>query len=100
MDLVFCTSLGTPINPANLYRQFKPIVQQSGVYAGLSLHDLRHSHATHLILAGHPITEVSRRLGHAKVSMTVDLYGSHMMQGHESGISGSIQGMLFPGLGS
>jgi integrase len=99
MDLVFCTGLGTPINPANLYRQFAPIVKASGVYERLSLHDLRHSHATHLILAGHPITEVSRRLGHSKVSITVDLYGSHLVQGHESGISGSIQGMLFPALG-
>jgi integrase len=97
-DLVFCTGMGTALNPNNLYRAFAPIVQASGVYTGLSLHDLRHSHATHLILAGHPITEVSRRLGHSKVSMTVDLYGSHMMQGHESGISGSIQGMLFPGV--
>jgi integrase len=98
MDLVFCTGMGTPINPANLYRAFKPIVKASGVYAGLSLHDLRHSHATHLILAGHPITEVSRRLGHSKTSMTFDVYG-HLLSDRESGISGSIQGMLFPVLG-
>jgi integrase len=97
MDLVFCTGLGTPINPANLYRQFAPIVKASGVYERLSIHDLRHSHATHLILAGHPITEVSRRMGHSKVSMTVDIY-SHLLSGRESGIAGSIEGMLFPSL--
>jgi integrase len=97
MDLVFCTSLGTPINPANLYRQFTPIVAASGVYERLSLHDLRHSHATHLILAGHPITEVSRRLGHSKTSMTFDVYG-HLLSDRDSGISGSVQGMLFPSI--
>jgi integrase len=96
MDLVFCTSMGTLLHPNNLYRQFKPIVTASGVYPRLTLHDLRHTHATHLILAGVPITDVSRRLGHERVSMTIDLYGSHLVQGHESGISGSIQGMLFP----
>jgi integrase len=97
MDLVFCTSLGTPLNPANLYRQFAPIVKASGVYAGLSIHDCRHSHATHLILAGVPITEVSRRLGHSKVSITVDVYG-HLLADRESRVTSSIQEMLFPAL--
>jgi integrase len=95
MDLVFCTSLGTPINPANLYRQFAPIVKEAGVYAGLSIHDCRHSHATHLIMAGVPITEVSRRLGHSKVSITVDVYG-HLLSDRESRVTSSIQEMLFP----
>jgi integrase len=96
-DLVFCTALGTPISPANLYRQFNPIVKASGVYAGLSIHDCRHSHATHLIVAGVPITEVSRRLGHSKVSITVDVYG-HLLADRESRVTSSIQEMLFPGL--
>jgi integrase len=94
-DLVFCTGLGTPINPANLYRQFAPIVQSAGVYPKLSIHDCRHSHATHLILAGVPITEVSRRLGHSKVSITVDVYG-HLLADRESRVTASIQETLFP----
>ncbi|MCU1387555.1 MAG: hypothetical protein JWL72_893 [Ilumatobacteraceae bacterium] len=42
------------------------------------LHDLRHFHATQLLSAGVDVTTVSRRLGHAKVSMTLDTY-SHWL---------------------
>jgi integrase len=37
-------------------------------------HDLRHYQATELIAAGLPMVTVSRRLGHAKVSTTSDIY--------------------------
>jgi len=37
-------------------------------------HSTRHSCATTLLRAGHFITAVSKRLGHAKPSMTLDLY--------------------------
>ncbi|MDQ0765431.1 tyrosine-type recombinase/integrase [Streptomyces canus] len=39
-------------------------------------HWFRHSHATALLLAGTPEWVVSRRLGHAHVQTTIDLYGS------------------------
>lgn len=42
------------------------------------LHDLRHFHATQLLSAGVDVTTVSRRLGHSKVSMTLDTY-SHWL---------------------
>ncbi len=38
-------------------------------------HWFRHSHATALLLAGTPEWVVSRRLGHAHVQTTIDLYG-------------------------
>ena len=38
-------------------------------------HWLRHTHATALLLGGTPDWVVSRRLGHAHVQTTVDLYG-------------------------
>jgi integrase len=43
--------------------------------AGWTPHWLRHSHATALLLAGTPEWVVSRRLGHAHVQTTLDLYG-------------------------
>ena len=36
---------------------------------------LRHTHASALLLAGVPLHVVSRRLGHADVQTTMDLYG-------------------------
>ena len=38
-------------------------------------HWMRHSHATALLLAGVPVHVVSRRLGHADVQTTLQLYG-------------------------
>jgi integrase len=43
--------------------------------ADWSAHWFRHSHATALLLAGTPDWVVSRRLGHAHVQTTLDLYG-------------------------
>ena len=40
----------------------------------ITLHQFRHSHATLLIQNGVVINEVSRRLGHSKVSTTLDVY--------------------------
>jgi integrase len=42
---------------------------------GWTPHWLRHTHATALLLAGTPDWVVSRRLGHAHVQTTLDLYG-------------------------
>ena len=36
---------------------------------------MRHSHATALLLAGVPVHVVSRRLGHADVQTTLNIYG-------------------------
>jgi integrase len=43
--------------------------------AGWTPHWFRHSHASALLLAGTPDWVVSRRLGHAHVQTTLDLYG-------------------------
>ena len=48
----------------------------------IRLHDLRHSHVSHLIHLGVPITTISRRLGHKSPKITLDVY-SHMYE--ESG---------------
>jgi integrase len=58
------------------------------------LHDLRHTHATLLLLDGVPVTLVSKRLGHAKVSITLDTY-SHILPGFEHRAVESIGAALF-----
>ncbi len=42
---------------------------------GCRFHDLRHSAASFMIASGWNIMQVSRQLGHAKASMTLDTYG-------------------------
>jgi integrase len=41
----------------------------------LRIHDLRHTHAAHLISAGVPLTGIQRRFGHSSITVTSDMYG-------------------------
>nr|WP_283215064.1 tyrosine-type recombinase/integrase [Streptococcus pneumoniae] len=43
----------------------------------LTFHAFRHTHASILLNAGLPYKEIQTRLGHAKLSMTMDIY-SHL----------------------
>jgi integrase len=48
---------------------------------GASLHTLRHSHGSLLIAGGEPVTNVSKRLGHANAATTLSIY-AHAMPGN------------------
>lgn len=68
---------GEPLNPDSVSRTFDRRARKAGV-PHIRFHDIRHSHCAHLIAAGRNPTEISRRLGHASVSFTLDRYG-HVM---------------------
>jgi integrase len=72
-DLVFLTSIGTPIVPNNLVRDYNHLVAQAGVRR-IRIHDQRHTHASLLLQMGTEIKVVSERLGHAKTSTTMVIY--------------------------
>ncbi|HKA99526.1 MAG TPA: tyrosine-type recombinase/integrase [Methyloceanibacter sp.] len=56
-------------------------------------HGLRHTHASLLLAQGVPVLTVSRRLGHSKASMTLDIYG-HLMPGADDAATKAIEGVL------
>ena len=76
-DPIVWTSKGTPINPCNVSRSYDLLILKSGLRR-IRVHDLRHTHATLLLLEGTPAKIVSERLGHASISITLDLY-SHVL---------------------
>ena len=55
-------------------REFRSISLRAGLRQ-IRLHDLRHTHASLLLLDGVPIHVVSKRLGHASVAITIKIYG-------------------------
>ena len=52
-------------------------IKKSGVKE-ITIHEIRHSHASLLISRGVSIVAVSRRLGHSSIKQTLDTY-SHIM---------------------
>jgi integrase len=71
--LVFTREDGTVLNPERLSDAFLKLVERAGL-PRITLHGLRHSYASTALQAGVPIEVLSRRLGHAQVSTTYDLY--------------------------
>ena len=88
---VFHTENGTPIQPRNMQRTWKHILQEAQK-EHKKIHVLRHTHASHLLSHGEPITEVAKRLGHADPSYTLKLYG-HFIPGYDVQIPQTITAM-------
>jgi integrase len=57
-------------------RHFAPAAERAGINNGFSPNDLRHSAAAFAIEHGANVYHVQRMLGHAKPSITLDVYGS------------------------
>lgn len=55
----------------------------------IRVHDLRHSCASMLISSGVPITAVSKQLGHANVTMTLNVY-AHLLPSDEEKVSNAL----------
>jgi integrase len=72
--LVFTAVRGGPVRARRFRLVWKAAITSAGL-EGLRIHDIRHTYAAWLISAGHPLTGVSRRMGHSSVSVTADIYG-------------------------
>jgi integrase len=83
---VFRTTTGTTMSCTNLLgRHFKPLLKRAGL-PSIRLHDLRHTCATILLVAGKHPKYVQELLGHASTSITLDTY-SHVIEGMDGGLA-------------
>ncbi|WP_342042830.1 site-specific integrase [Bacillus sp. OTU2372] len=73
LDLVFAQRNGKPIQPTEMARNYRKIVDLSGL-PYIRFHDLRHTHATLLLKQGVHPKVVSERLGHSTIGITMDTY--------------------------
>jgi integrase/recombinase XerD len=76
-DFVFVNiwggEVGEPMNYRSLNHLLKQLQKKTGIY--VYPHLFRHTHATELIRAGVDIYHISKRLGHASISTTLNEYG-------------------------
>jgi integrase len=77
--LVFCHEDGKPLHPDSVTKRFARLCRDSGLPT-ITLHELRHSHATLLLQAGIHPKVVQERLGHSTISVTYDTY-THSVPG-------------------
>jgi integrase len=103
-DWVFTTRNGTPLSQRNVQRSALTRAACAAGLAddsrGLGFHVLRHTFASHLIVDLHlDVVQVSRILGHASVSTTLDVY-THLFDEarHAADIRARMAGSTFAGL--
>jgi integrase len=77
--LVCARADGEPLQPQSLTHQFTRLISRIPDIPRVRFHDLRHSHATQLLLAGVHPKVAQERLGHASITTTIDLY-SHVTE--------------------
>jgi integrase len=75
--LLFVDECGRPFTRTKFYYRWRTMLARAGV-RHYHFHSTRHSCAYRLLRAGEYITAVSRRLGHSKPSVTLDIYSAFM----------------------
>ncbi len=74
LNLIFPSKVGTPMMPCNIRRSFSRLVKIAQL-PKIRFHDLRHTAASLMLNHGIPLLVASKRLGHSKPSITLDIYG-------------------------
>lgn len=107
-DLIFPSAIGTPWLPRAFYRGYRDIVTAAGTAREtdeenhrtpladpktVDFHCLRHTAASQWIRHGVDIFTVSRRLGHASASFTMDVY-SHLLKGQQKAAAEALDHLL------
>lgn len=94
-ELVFTTRAGDPSHQRVIVQEaFKPALVRADLDSSTRLYDLRHTHATLLLLAGVHPKVVSERLGHASVAITLDVY-SHVLPNMQQEAAERLDAMLY-----
>lgn len=93
---IFTSVEGLPLRKDNYRRRhWNPTTEAVGLPA-LKFHELRHTAASLMIRAGADVLTLARRLGHAKPSYTLDLYG-HWYPDQDQALRSNLDAMIESG---
>lgn len=96
MGVVAKTDRLFPVNKHFYENEKTRAIKASGM-PHIRLHDLRHSHASLLIELGFSPVAVAERLGHEKVTTTLNIYG-HLFPGKQAGMAEKLDELYEEGL--
>lgn len=85
-DSPLITVDGGWLRPSYVAERFRSLRAEAGLDGSVTLHTLRHTHATWLLEGGANMLDVQERLGHAYVSTTLETYG-HVMPGRDGRVA-------------
>ncbi|KRR14656.1 integrase [Bradyrhizobium jicamae] len=80
---------GSPLQPRSLTHSVSEFLKVWGV----TLHGLRHSHASHMLASNIHPKIVQERLGHSSIAITMDIY-SHLMPNMQGEAAATVDGVL------
>jgi integrase len=80
---------GEPIQPRSLTHAISKFLKEWG----MTLHKLRHSHASHMLAAKIHPKVVQERLGHSSIAITMDIY-SHLMPNMQGEAAAAVDAAL------
>jgi integrase len=87
--LVVTQADGSALQPRSLTHVVSAFLKEWGV----TLHGLRHSHASHMLASNIHPKVVQERLGHSSIAITMDIY-SHLMPNMQGDAADAVDGML------
>jgi integrase len=90
--LVFCQPNGSPIAPSWLSYTWRNTCVSLKL-PKVTLHALRHTHASALIAAGVDVVKISRRLGHSSPVVTLRIY-AHLFNADDSAAVEAIEAAM------
>lgn len=93
-DWMFVNTSGRFVNPDSVSQLFDRIVKRTPALPRVRFHDLRHTHASLLIMAGMPIKVVSERLGHSHPAFTMHTY-QHLLPGMSAAAAERFAALIF-----
>lgn len=93
-DLVFTSTIGTPIDQRNLLKQYAKMVQIASLRK-IRFHDLRHTCASLLLAQGVSFKAIQEILGHSDIRVTMNLY-THLYPEAKREVADKMDAILKP----
>lgn len=91
---IFTQSNGKPIHPSSVTDWFEKFIEKYSLPSAC-VHSLRHTNATLMIASGVDLRTVSKRLGHAQMSTTANIY-THAIRTADEMAAETIDNILRP----